>query len=208
MCRHTSLQTVGLLSDPSSKRLFQTWRKRNANMFPLISRKTLETTLNTYLRFLKSHREETAAITASKDNDNTLVKAEHKAQLLNTYFHSFFTHEDLSTPNMPDSLYPPILALDSIQKLHMTLNTNKTTGPEQISALILKSCTFVLVAIIQSIFIQLFTSNNLPKNWFSKTGDHAAPANYLSISLIPIICKISEHIIYKHIMNNNFCTGS
>ncbi|ROT80671.1 putative RNA-directed DNA polymerase from mobile element jockey-like [Penaeus vannamei] len=65
--------------------------------------------------------------------------------------------------------YPPILPLDimtnGILKLMTTLDTNKATGPDQIPALILKSCAPVLAPILQSIFSQSLASFTLPNDW-------------------------------------------
>ncbi|XP_069994159.1 uncharacterized protein [Penaeus vannamei] len=97
-----------------------------------------------FFKFFKSRRQDTTAITALKDYNNTLVTdPELKSQLLNTHFQSVFTHEDDNTPNIPDRPYPPIPPLDittnGILKLMTTLDTNKATGPDQIPALFLKS---------------------------------------------------------------------
>jgi len=167
-----------------------------------------------FFKFFKSRRQDTTAITALKDYNNTLVTdPELKSQLLNTHFQSVFTHENDNTPNIPDRPYPPIPPLDittnGILKLRTTLDTNKATGPDQIPALILKSCAPVLAPILQSIFSQSLASFTLPTDWLCanitplfKTGDRTDPTNYRPISLTSIVCKIFEHIIHKHIMNH------
>ncbi|XP_069995830.1 uncharacterized protein [Penaeus vannamei] len=92
-----------------------------------------------------SRRQDTTAITALKDSNNTLITdPELKSQLLNTHFQSVFTHKDDNIHNMPDRPYPPIpphdIMTNGILNLLTTLDTNKATGPDQIPALILKSC--------------------------------------------------------------------
>ena len=106
------------------------------------------------------------AITALKDNNNTLVTdPEHKAQLLNTHFQSVFTQENNRTLDTADNPYPPIPALDvtthRIMKLLLTLDINKATGSDKIPALILKSCAHIL----QIIFTQSLNNSTLPDDW-------------------------------------------
>ena len=167
-----------------------------------------------FYKFFKTRKQDTTAITALKDNTDTLVTdPEHKAQLLNTHFQSVFTQENQRTPNTADNPYPPIpplyISTDGIKKLLMTLDTNKSTGPDQIPALILKSCAPILAPILQVIFTQSLHSSTLPDDWLCanvsplfKTGDRTDPTNYRPISLTSIVCKIFEHIIHKHIMNH------
>ena len=52
-------------------------------------------------------------------------------------------------------------------------------------------------------------TGSIPKDWLSanitpvfKKGDKSKPNNYRPISLTSIYCKILEHILYHHIMDN------
>ena len=167
-----------------------------------------------FFKFFKTRRQDTTAISALKDYNNTLATdSEHKAQILNTHFQSVFTLENNSTLNITDNSYPQIPSLDistnGITKLLQRLDTNKSTGPDQIPALILKSCAPTLAPILQVIFTQSLNTATVPDDWLCanvtplfKTGDRTDPTNYRPISLTSIVSKIFEHIIHKHIMNH------
>ncbi len=113
---------------------------------------------------------------------------------------------------MPHDPFFNISSLDittnGIQKLLDGLDTTKSTGPDHVPALVLKSCSFILAPVLQALYTVL-SSASLPSDWLLanftplfKAGKRTDPSNYLPISLASIPCKIFEHILYKHIMNH------
>ena len=167
-----------------------------------------------FYKFFKSRRQDTTTITSLKDHNDTLhTHPEHKAQILNTHFHSVFTQENSDTPHMQHSPFPNIPNLDistnGILKLLQTLDINKAPGPDNIPPYILKTFAPILAPILQVLFTQSLTTGTLPDDWLCanvtpifKTGDRTDPSNYRPISLTSIPCKILEHIIHKHVMNH------
>jgi len=79
--------------------------------------------------------------------DNKIItNNKKKAEALNNQFYSVFTNEDLgNTPEWYGHPYPEMSNIsftsDGIQTLLDYLNTNKATGPDNISAWVLKHCS-------------------------------------------------------------------
>jgi len=142
-----------------------------------------------------------------------------KAEALNAQFKSVFTIE----PNQPlpdKGLSPyPIMSdiirtVTRIVNLLQNLDVHKATGPDEISARVLKELSDVLSPTLKIIFDYSLDTSTVLKNWkevnvtfIFKKGDHSQPNNYRSISLTNIVSKIFEHIlsssIMKHLETNN-----
>ena len=103
----------------------------------------------------------------------TLINnSKDKAEALNCQFQSVFTHEDLthlpscngpSHPVMPDIS----ISVDGVLNLLKTLDTKKASGPDNISAHILKLCAGEIAPVLTVIFIQSLNSGLIPKDWLS-----------------------------------------
>ena len=124
-----------------------------------------------------------------------------------------FTHEDLSDLSQcADLAYSSIpdvsFSTDGILKLIKSLNINKASGPDNISARVLTICTKEIVPILTILFTQSFNSGELPNDWLTaninpvfKKSDKSNPSNYRPISLTSLCCKLMEHILCYNIMN-------
>ena len=125
-----------------------------------------------------------------------------------------FTHEDLSDLSQcADSAYSSIpdisFSTDGILKLIKSLNINKASGPDNISARVLMICAEEIAPILTVLFTQSFISGELPNDWLTanitpvfKKGDKSNPSNYCPISLTSLCCKLMEHILCHSIMNH------
>lgn len=85
--------------------------------------------------------------------------------------------------------------------LLQNLNVHKATGPDKISARVLKELSGVLAPTLKSIFDYSLNTSAVPKIWkganvtpLFKKGDRSQPNNYRPISLTSI-SKIFEHIL-------------
>jgi len=56
---------------------------------------------------------------------------------------------------------------DGIQNLLDDLDTNKATGPENVSAWVLKHCSNEIAPILSVLFTQLLTSGQIPNDWLT-----------------------------------------
>ena len=137
---------------------------------------------------------------------------ESKASLFNNYFYSVFTrspHSEINESTTEDSSDDTLLNNISITPTDVyealsSLDPNKAMGPDGISPKVLKYCADILTNPITYLFSLTLTKSYLPIEWRThciipvfKTGDHTVISNYRPISLLCIISKVIEKIIFK-----------
>ena len=90
----------------------------------------------------------------------------------------------------------------------VSLDSSKAMGIDRISPKILKNCATSLCEPITFLYIQCLQFGYLPQEWRThcitpiyKSGDKAIVSNYHPISLLCIISKILEKIVYKYTMS-------
>ena len=140
-------------------------------------------------------------------NDTVIHSDKEKCELLNEYFASVFTREDLTS--IP-SFYVPQVVEDPIADIEFTpqdvyvklstLNSAKASGPNDWPLLSLKKCREQLCLPLSILFTKSFNSSSLPDAWkealiapIFKKGDRTVPSNYRPISLTSPIVKIMEY---------------
>ena len=108
------------------------------------------------------------------------------------------------------------ISLAGILKIPAGLDPSKTTGPDVIKPVVLRSLKdqVHVAPILQIIFQQSLNTGQIPSDWKKaivtppfKKGDKCDPANYRPVSLTCICCKLMEHIIAsnltKHLKNHS-----
>ena len=88
--------------------------------------------------FIKSLRKENCDIQSLKSNDLVVTDSIDKAEVLNSFFQSVFTHEQgTELPNKGPSPYPSMsdinVTIQGIVKLLNNLNVHKASGPDLVS---------------------------------------------------------------------------
>ena len=117
----------------------------------------------------------------------------------------------LHVPTILLSQYPTMqnieISANGVEKLK--IEPGKTTGPDNIQAILLKETALEISPILTHIFNQSLQSGVLPSDWKEahivpvfKKGDKTKPENYRPISLTSIACKILEHIVVSSIMKH------
>lgn len=140
--------------------------------------------------------------------------------LLNNYFTSVFTVEDLtSVPFVPDCNYAFMESIsidpDGIAKLIESLKVSTSAGIDNINSKILKNTKEISKEILCLLFNQSLSTGAIPREWkvgkvipIYKNGDRHSACNYRPISLTSVVCKLLEHIIFSHTIShlesNNF----
>ena len=140
--------------------------------------------------------------------------SEIKAQLFNEYFNSVFTVSDFTLPPV-NELPTPSDQLSSIDidladvadALHH-LNTSKAPGTDGVYPLILKVCSESISVPILHLINESMKSCSLPDEWkvhkivpVPKTSDLSRVQNYRPISLLCILSKVLESIVYSKIID-------
>ena len=148
-----------------------------------------------------------------KDGQTICINAKRKACILNNQFQSVFTTKDLlNTPQLDYSIHPSMENLSftthGIQLLLQKLDPAKAPGPDHIPTKVIKLCANVIAPVLQIIYSQSLEHAILPQDWLSanftpvfKKGDQSISANYRLISLMSVLCKVMEHIIFHHNYN-------
>ena len=88
------------------------------------------------------------------------------------------------------------------------LSSNKATGIDKTSSKIIKIAAPVIADLLTYIFNQVITQSSFPDEWkmarvtpIFKNGQRNLPENYRPISVVPVISKIMERILYDQLCN-------
>ena len=146
-------------------------------------------------------------------NGSIITETGQIAEIFNKYFNSTFTRSDYTLPpwdKMPSPTYQ--LSSISIEESEVyetltSLDTTKSPGHDNINASTLKCCATALTRSVTHIFNSSLSSHTFPPHWkvhkicpIPKKGDPHLVENFRPISLLPIISKVFETIIYKKII--------
>ena len=96
-----------------------------------------------------------------------------------------------------------------VGKLLQKLNPSKASGPDNLSARILKTVATEIAPALASLYQQSLNERQVPDEFkhahvspIFKKGQRFDPGNYRPISLTCILCKVHEHIIASAMMNH------
>ena len=94
-----------------------------------------------------------------------------------------------------------------VLKVLLQLNTSKFSGPDGISARVLKSCAPELAPILNKLFQLSYNLGIFPSSWklapgfpIPQKGDKSEPLNYRPIAITSLISKTMETIITKQLL--------
>ena len=94
--------------------------------------------------------------------------------------------------------------------LHLTkLYRSKATGLDSISARLLRECPDLIAKSLSQIFNQSIATGIFPHEWknaritplFKNARKRTDPSNYQPISIIPVVAKVFERIVYDQLYN-------
>ena len=151
---------------------------------------------------------------ALMENGALVSDDEGKAIVLNNFFSSVFTIEDLS--NIPDTfnVYAgPVLddvdiSADVIALKLASLKPFSAQGPDGLHPRILREAAEPLSAHLSLIFRHSLDTGQLPSEWKAgdivpiyKKGNKQCPGNYRPVSLTSVVCKVMEAIIRDKLMD-------
>ena len=168
-----------------------------------------------FWRFVQGKLKTKSGISPLNSNGKTVVSDQDKANVLNSFFSSVFTQENLnSLPDIQEnsksmgiSLSEIIVTPEAVKRKLRVLDSNKAQGPDQIPARILKELSEELANPFCFLFNKSFEEGKIPKDWkcadvvaIFKKGSRSEPGNYRPVSLTCISCKVLESIIRDQIV--------
>lgn len=130
------------------------------------------------------------------------------AELLNSYFCSVFSKDDIGVPP-PD---PPPTVSGSLTQIRVTvkevrekirrLKPRSAPGPDGIGPQLLQELEAELAPVLTDIFNTTLAEGRVPEDWkkanvtpIFKKGSKADPGNYRPVSLTSVPCKMLESVI-------------
>ena len=171
--------------------------------------------------YLKSKLSNRVTVGPLKDGEELVSEEEKMTTILNTYFSSVFTREDLTNIPSANQSYKgdqPLHTLkidkSDVKKKLDALKPNSTPGPEKVWARTLHQLSDALAPALAIVFTRLLEEGAVPDIWkcanvsaVYKKGSKSDPGNYRPISLTCIICKVMEGIIrdriVEHLLTND-----
>ena len=147
--------------------------------------------------------------------NNTHASDDHgKANLFNKYFSSIFTKDSSVLLEPPEYIHSTNcieninISEDEVFEALTGLDPNKAMGIDNINPKILKYCASALVQPIHHLFSLTLVNQSLPQDWkmyiitpVHKSGNKSAVNSYRSISLLCVVSKVLERIIFNKISN-------
>ena len=109
------------------------------------------------------------------------------------------------------------VTIGQVYQLLTSLSSNKATGVDKISSKIIKIASPAIADSLTHIFNQAVTLSSFPDEWKTarvvplyKNGQRNLAGNYTPISVLPVISKIMEKILYDQLYNylSNFNLSS
>ena len=145
-----------------------------------------------------------------------LVEDQKNAELLNEYFSSVFTQEDISNIPEPKNMFKwdsnekltelkvtPNVVLEKLENLKV----DKSPGGDNIHPKLLYELRGALAEPIAKLYNFSLSTGEVPTDWkeatitaLFKKGNRSEPGNYRPVSLTSIVCKILESIIKESIV--------
>lgn len=146
-----------------------------------------------------------------------------KANLLNYFFHSCFNSScpSLACHRERDPVCPQdyLCTEEEVFDLLLSLDTTKASGPDGLSARMLKFTATSITPSVTKLFNLSISKCQVPKMWKSsaivpipKASDVSAPSNYWPISLLPLLSKLLEKhfhvLITQHLQSLHIFSDS
>ena len=156
-------------------------------------------------------------------NGKFVIDCKEKAELFNDLF------SNQCKPNINDSVLPPFIPFtenflsnirfsnaDILSHLK-NIDPSKSNGPDMITGQMIRLCGDSLVLPLRLLFTNMLRTSSFPSMWklanvtpVFKKNDKQLIKNYRPISLLPLLSKIFEKIlfdkIYEHLTKNNLIT--
>ena len=168
--------------------------------------------IHSYIRSISGLNSLPAVMTL---DSNSAASDKEKAILFNQYFHSVFSTSSFPLPSTseltrPNSFIDAVIfnELDVFKGLR-ALDVSKAMGCDGIGPMVLKHCAIALYQPFYHLFSLSLSQHYLPLEWRThlikpiyKSGDKSSVRNYRPISLLCIVSKVLEKVVYDNIVEH------
>src|SRR6218665_2030398 len=180
-----------------------------------------------YVRSKQKRKERAGPLKRDVGNEEVIVDDEDAAEVLNTYFSSVFTLEDLGNipePNQTclasgNGLTQIIFTKENVVEQLKTLKTDKGPGIDDLHPKFLHEVREEIGEALALIFNKSMQTGDVPQEWrdalivpLFKKGSRSDPCNYRPVSLTSVVCKVMERIVkdnvVEHLNEFNVIKGS
>ena len=147
-------------------------------------------------------------------NNKHACNDQQKAQLFNNYFYSVFSTDPITPVSKPPmststgTLNDIEINKSEVLIILSSLDGNKAPGIDNISLRVYRHCAFTLLKPICHLFAISLSSGSIPFQWcihwitaIYKSDDKSLISNYRPISLLCILSKVLERVVYNNILN-------
>jgi len=148
-------------------------------------------------------------------NDDCASSDSNKVQLFNNYFYSvFYVSDDMPTTESDLQSCSPTLrdihfSDSDVLNLLTNLGVSKASGIDNFSPKMFKYCALPLLQVICHHFHISLMCSTIPQDWCThcvipvyKSGDKPSVCNYRPISLLCILSKVLERLVYNNIIEH------
>ena len=163
----------------------------------------------TYFSYVKSKTKNKVSVGPLVQDEEVVADSEKMANILNAWYCSVFTEEDLSNIPSPEVLYKGDNPLEEVsftagkvRKKLANLKPSSAPGPDMIWARVLHELSEVLAEPLAMVFTSCMQEGVVPADWkranvspIFKSGSKGVPGNYRPVSLTCIVCKVMESIL-------------
>ena len=174
-----------------------------------------------FYSYLKKKTSNRVTVGPLKEGEELVTDHQQMANILNNFFCSVFTEEDMN--NFPDiepqyegdeALNNVIFTGEKVKEKLARLKPSAAPGPDKVWAKVLHSLADVLAEPLALVFSKLLDEGCVPAIWrhanvcpVFKKGKKGDPGNYRPISLTCILCKVMESLLrdamVKFLLSNN-----
>ena len=180
-----------------------------------------------FWNFVKQNRSNQSGIGTLKYKGYLYSTDEDKAEVLSKQFQSVFIQDEPeilqktkyvssnsgSNTQCENYISDIYISPTDVYKQLRQLDPNKSTGPDNICARVLKAAASELSVSVAHLFQMSMSQQKLPSDWtvsrvvpLYKKGSKADPANYRPVSLTSVLSKVLERIINARVrdfLNSN-----
>ena len=170
----------------------------------------------------------TISVRSLSTGQGLVSDAKQKAQVLNDFFGSVFTKEDITDIPVPDSCFDGgceaklvdiVIDPETVAAKLRNLKSDKAAGDDNLSSRLLRNISSEIASPIATIFRKSLDTGCIPRDWRTanvtplfKKGNRSQAENYRPISLTSQICKVVESILrdelVQHLESNKLLHNS